>query len=70
MSDKQLAMLHPIDLAFADFERSLMKARPSVSQKELGTFEQWTTEFGQERNCIGTSLKVRKSVELAVFRPI
>mmetsp|Transcript_19239 Transcript_19239/g.25343 ORF Transcript_19239/g.25343 Transcript_19239/m.25343 type:complete len:452 (+) Transcript_19239:162-1517(+) len=35
-------------LTFADFEKALMKARPSVAPEELDQFVDWTEEFGQE----------------------
>jgi vacuolar protein-sorting-associated protein 4 len=31
-----------------DFEKVLLRARPTVSQGDLGIFEKFTQEFGEE----------------------
>jgi vacuolar protein-sorting-associated protein 4 len=35
-------------ITMRDFEKALIRARPTVSEKDLQTHEQFTTEFGEE----------------------
>ncbi|PRW44343.1 vacuolar sorting-associated 4-like [Chlorella sorokiniana] len=41
-------MVHPPKITFRDFEKSLLRARPTVSPDELKTYEKFTAEFGEE----------------------
>ncbi|CAD7704373.1 unnamed protein product [Ostreobium quekettii] len=38
----------PPPITYRDFEKVLLKARPTVSPKDLGIFQQFTEEFGEE----------------------
>ncbi|KAH0794247.1 vacuolar protein sorting-associated protein 4B-like [Histomonas meleagridis] len=42
--------LHPPLVTMQDFLQALSKVRPSVSPEDLGRYEKWTQEFGQEGN--------------------
>lgn len=35
-------------ISMRDFEKVLLRARPTVSQKDLKVFEDFTKEFGEE----------------------
>lgn len=50
MTEDQLKLLKPPCLCFNDFSEAIKKVRPSVAKGDLGRFEQWTSEFGQEGN--------------------
>jgi len=40
--------LRPVDVCMDHFESALKHSKPTVSQKDLEKFEEWTKEFGQE----------------------
>jgi len=40
--------LKPVDVDINHFESALKHSKPTVSQKDLEKFEEWTKEFGQE----------------------
>ena len=40
--------LKPLDTTVAHFEHSVRNTKPSVGKEDLGRFEQWTAQFGQE----------------------
>mmetsp|Transcript_16506 Transcript_16506/g.49413 ORF Transcript_16506/g.49413 Transcript_16506/m.49413 type:complete len:438 (+) Transcript_16506:269-1582(+) len=40
--------VHPPDICFRDFEKVLLKARPTVSKDDLTIFEKYANEFGEE----------------------
>lgn len=40
--------LKPSQVKFEDFLKALKNCRPSVSQDDLGRYEDWTKEFGQD----------------------
>ena len=42
------AQVQPPLISMRDFEKVLLRARPTVSQKDLKVFEDFTTEFGEE----------------------
>ncbi|EIE27234.1 AAA-ATPase of VPS4/SKD1 family [Coccomyxa subellipsoidea C-169] len=49
LAEKGLApQVHPPLISMRDFEKVLLRARPTVSQKDLKVFEDFTTEFGEE----------------------
>ena len=43
--------VHPPDISFRDFEKVMLRARPTVSKDDLGIFEKYKNEFGASR-CI------------------
>jgi vacuolar protein-sorting-associated protein 4 len=49
LADKGLAQLvHPPKITTTDFEKVLLRARPTVGAKDLETYETFTKEFGEE----------------------
>ncbi len=42
------AQVQPPRISMRDFEKVLLRARPTVSGKDLKEFEQFTAEFGEE----------------------
>ena len=38
--------VHPPDISFRDFEKVMLRARPTVSKDDLGIFEKYKNEFG------------------------
>ena len=44
MADKVL----PPKISMRDFEKVLLRARPTVSHSDRGVFEKFTSEFGEE----------------------
>ncbi|KAL4858781.1 Protein SUPPRESSOR OF K(+) TRANSPORT GROWTH DEFECT 1 [Chlorella vulgaris] len=49
LADKGLAeMVHPPRITFRDFEMVLLRARPTVSQNDLESYQKFTAEFGEE----------------------
>ncbi|KAL6779965.1 VPS4 [Auxenochlorella protothecoides x Auxenochlorella symbiontica] len=49
LADKgQAQLVHPPKITFRDFEKVLLRARPTVSQDDLETYKKFTTEFGEE----------------------
>ena len=40
--------VHPPRISMRDFEKVLLRARPTVSGKDLKVFEEFTKEFGEE----------------------
>lgn len=49
LADKGLAeMVHPPSITFRDFEKVLLRARPTVSPSDLAVYEKFTSEFGEE----------------------
>lgn len=40
--------VQPPVISMRDFEKVMLRARPTVSKKDLEVFEQFTTEFGEE----------------------
>lgn len=40
--------VHPPKISMRDFEKVLLRARPTVSHKDLEVFENFTSEFGEE----------------------
>ena len=42
------AQVHPPKISFRDFETVLLRARPTVSTKDLAIYENFTSEFGEE----------------------
>jgi vacuolar protein-sorting-associated protein 4 len=38
----------PPQITMRDFEKVLLRARPTVSTGDLGVFEKFTAEFGEE----------------------
>ena len=40
--------LKPTEAKFEDFLKAMKNSRPSVSQDDLGRYEEWTKEFGQD----------------------
>ncbi|EFN55151.1 hypothetical protein CHLNCDRAFT_134244 [Chlorella variabilis] len=49
LADKGMAQLvHPPKITFRDFEKVLLRARPTVSQADLETYTKFTSEFGEE----------------------
>lgn len=42
------SQVHPPDICFRDFEKVLIKARPTVSKDDLIVFEKYAKEFGEE----------------------
>lgn len=42
------AQVHPPKITFRDFEKVLLRARPTVSTKDLEVYENFTSEFGEE----------------------
>ena len=42
------AQVQPPRISMRDFEKVLLRARPTVSSKDLKEFEQFTAEFGEE----------------------
>jgi vacuolar protein-sorting-associated protein 4 len=42
------AEVRPPDITYRDFEKVLLRARPTVSKKDLEIYEQFTKEFGEE----------------------
>jgi vacuolar protein-sorting-associated protein 4 len=50
-SDNDLASaVLPSSITFRDYERVLQRAKPTVSKSDLGIFEKFTEEFGEETN--------------------
>jgi vacuolar protein-sorting-associated protein 4 len=43
-----VAQVHPPKISFRDFEKVLLRARPTVSHKDLQIYEDFTSEFGEE----------------------
>lgn len=41
-------LVHPPKITFRDFEKVLLRARPTVSTKDLEIYENFTQEFGEE----------------------
>ena len=49
LADKGLAeLVHPPKITFRDFEKVLLRARPTVSTDDLQVFTKYTAEFGEE----------------------
>ncbi|KAL4428167.1 hypothetical protein ABPG75_002256 [Micractinium tetrahymenae] len=49
LADKGLAgKVHPPAISFRDFEKVLLRARPTVSPSDLAIYEKFTSEFGEE----------------------
>jgi vacuolar protein-sorting-associated protein 4 len=49
LADKGLAeLVHPPKIAYRDFEKVLLRARPTVSATDLEIYEKFTSEFGEE----------------------
>jgi vacuolar protein-sorting-associated protein 4 len=46
LADKVL----PPKISMRDFEKVLIRARPTVSKSDLEIFEKFTAEFGEEAN--------------------
>lgn len=44
----RLAQVHPPDICFRDFEKVMLRARPTVSKDDLGIFEKYKNEFGED----------------------
>lgn len=42
------AMVHPPDICMQDFRKVLLRARPTVSPKDLEVYKNFTSEFGEE----------------------
>ena len=42
------AQVQPPVITMRDFEKVLLRARPTVSNKDLAVFEEFTKEFGEE----------------------
>ena len=42
------AQVHPPNINMRDFEKVLLRARPTVSQGDLKIFEKFTSEFGED----------------------
>ena len=42
------ANVHPPQISMRDFEKVLTRARPTVSKNDLGVYENFTSEFGEE----------------------
>ena len=42
------AQVQPPVITMRDFEKVLLRARPTVSTKDLAVFEEFTKEFGEE----------------------
>ncbi len=40
--------VQPPKISMRDFEKVLLRARPTVSNKDLKVFEEFTQEFGEE----------------------
>lgn len=40
--------VHPPNISMRDFEKVLLRARPTVSAKDLESYEKFTSEFGEE----------------------
>lgn len=47
-AEGKAAMVHPPDICMQDFRRVLVRARPTVSSKDLETYKNFTEEFGEE----------------------
>lgn len=43
-----MLQVHPPQIAMRDFEKVLLRARPTVSKSDLGIYEKFTSEFGEE----------------------
>jgi len=41
-------MVHPPNITFRDFEKVLLRARPTVSAADLAVYVKFTSEFGEE----------------------
>jgi vacuolar protein-sorting-associated protein 4 len=48
MNEEQLKRLKIADVSIDHFRQALTKIRPSVSQRDLVRYEQWTREYGQD----------------------
>lgn len=48
MSRSYGAQVQPPVITMRDFEKVLLRARPTVGQKDLKVFEEFTKEFGEE----------------------
>lgn len=42
------SQVHPPDICFRDFEKVMLRARPTVSKDDLGVYEKYKNEFGEE----------------------
>jgi len=40
--------VNPPQISMRDFEKVLLRARPTVSKSDLGIYEKFTAEFGEE----------------------
>lgn len=40
--------MHPPKISYRDFEKVLLRARPTVSAADLEIYEKFTSEFGEE----------------------
>lgn len=47
-TDGKAGQVRPPKISKRDFEKVLIRARPTVSHKDLAIHEQFTTEFGEE----------------------
>lgn len=47
-ADGKAAMVHPPDINMGDFRKVLLRARPTVSAKDLEEYKRFTHEFGEE----------------------
>ncbi|KAK9866366.1 hypothetical protein WJX84_002817 [Apatococcus fuscideae] len=48
ISDGRAADIRAPDISMRDFEKVLLRARPTVSQSDLKSYEQFTSEFGED----------------------